>query len=363
MPCFSGSLTMAVPWARRVPSRVMNPCRSRLHGVQVGHLLARQPGQAGVQLGQPVHHVGQPPVQDLPGDLHLGPGVAVAQALGHAHRLVVDRAAALAPVPPAPVAPAAFALLQPVLHQGAQQVKELIDRLARPLQPRVDLGDLLLDGLLGGVRHRAVHKVRRHGAQEAAGPGLAAASHAAVGRAQLLQEHEHVALVGRKAQLVGGHVLQVVRLVDDQVLVLGQDAVLRGQVRDQQGVVDHHDVRRLGLAPGPVEVALVAAEVHAVVRLARLGLGRDLAPGGVLRGHGDGQLAALAGERGGQPHQHLGGQPQLVHAKIAALPEGHPAAQAEVVGAALDQGRAELERRAPSPGWARTACRSGMSLP
>ena len=61
------------------------------------------------------------------------------------------------------------------------------------------------------------------------------------------------ALVGLKAQPVGGGIFQVVGLVYNQIVVRWQYLVTGDNVREQESVIDDDNVRRLGRLPGQIQ--------------------------------------------------------------------------------------------------------------
>ena len=135
----------------------------------------------------------------------------------------------------------------------------------------------------------------------------------------------------RSGQFSGGGrgdpVHQVVRLVDDHHVVIGQHVDLGRRVDGQQRMVGHYDVRTDRLVPGLLgETA--GAERAALRADALLGAHRDLAPGGL--GHSGHELVPVPGggllgplvqpldlppQRGGQDHCRPG---------RTARPEGRP---------------------------------------
>jgi hypothetical protein len=190
------------------------------------------------------------------------------------------------------------------------------------------------------VGHGAVH--RGHQLREQPGPAGAVQARAA----QLGQHALECAAIGVKAQPVSGGVFQMVRLVDHQVLVLGQHVPAGDHVREQQRVIDDQDVRAFGgLARAP-ERARPAQIAGAAIGRAALGIGRNAAPGELLAGAEQRQLGAVAGLRGRQPDQQLRQQAHFLRAAHAAVPQSLEPPRAQVVGAALEHGRAELERQA-----------------
>ncbi len=69
------------------------------------------------------------------------------------------------------------------------------------------------------------------------------------------QQRERACLVDLETQLAGGHILQVMSFVDDQVLIAREDTILGNHVRKQQRMVDHDEMGFVCLPSGPVEEA------------------------------------------------------------------------------------------------------------
>ncbi len=100
-------------------------------------------------------------------------------------------------------------------------------------------------------------------------------------------------------------------------------------------MVDYHDMRALGLAARPMQEAQPIGQRGTLVQVAGFGLGADPLPRPVLAAD-EQQFGAVAGIGGGQPDQTLDQQLDFAMAQFAQLSERRPAAQAEVVAAALD---------------------------
>ena len=168
-------------------------------------------------------------------------------------------------------------------------------------------------------------------------------------------------LGGGGRQLGGGHrgdpVDQVVRLVDDHDIVLGQDDEVLQRVDGQQGVVGDHEVRPAGLLARLLGEAL-GAERAALGPDTLPGGDRDLAPG--LLGDARRELIAVAGpgrlgpfvqplhllaDRGGR----AGVEERVLRVVLGTQAE---ALQAQVVAAALEdrEDRSPAERRLERPG-------------
>ena len=87
-------------------------------------------------------------------------------------------------------------------------------------------------------------------------------------RFDILPLHDGIALRPKAARR---GVFQVMRLVDDQVVVLRQQTTPHLSVGQQKRVVDDHEVCRLRLRPSAMHVAVVlrAVDPHAVHGIAR----------------------------------------------------------------------------------------------
>ena len=79
------------------------------------------------------------------------------------------------------------------------------------------------------------------------------AQNTAGGSAQLAYQAQGISLGSAEAQSAGCRGFHVMAFVDDQVVVLGENAVSGGNIREQQGMVDNQDMRALGDLPGAVE--------------------------------------------------------------------------------------------------------------
>src|SRR5437660_4924296 len=86
-----------------------------------------------------------------------------------------------------------------------------------------------------------------------------------------LEESEQTGTVDLLTQAARRGDFQVMRLVDDQVVVLGQQTTTHLSVGQQKRVVDDHEVCRLRLRPSSMHVAVVlrAVDPHTVHRIAR----------------------------------------------------------------------------------------------
>ena len=80
--------------------------------------------------------------------------------------------------------------------------------------------------------------------------------------------------------MLGGGVLQVMRLVDDQTIGRRKDGGASDHVTKQQGMIDHDHVRVLRAAPGAQEEACAVAHVGAgTAGKAIFSLGAEIGPG------------------------------------------------------------------------------------
>ena len=125
--------------------------------------------------------------------------------------------------------------------------------------------------------------------------------------------------------------LEVVRLVDDEVVVVGEQRAAHLEVGEQQRVVDDEQVRGRGLVAG------VAVEARA---LPGAGAHREPArahavPRRQLRA-GEPQLGAVAGARLAQPCERLRQRPCVVGRGGVGVRRRFPASEAEVVRLALE---------------------------
>ena len=236
-----------------------------------------------------------------------------------------------------------------VLH-GRQRGGQRVGQRIHPARGRVAEVD--------GERGRRLAQPVGHGRGGAlGGGGLGQPPGAAGGRV-----HRGTRQLPRRGR--GDPVHQVVRLVDDDHVVLGQHVDVGGGVDRQQRVVGHHDVRPGRRVPRPLgETA--GAERAALRADALLRAHRDLAPGRL--GHAGHQLVPVAG-RGllgplvqplDLPSQRRGGASvgRVEQRVLRVL--GHAAAlpvQAQVVAPALQDGEgrlpAEQRRQGRGPGAA-----------
>ncbi len=182
--------------------------------------------------------------------------------------------------------------LREVAELGEQSL-DLLDpplhRWQKPLDPGVQiLGQVTRPA--GGHVGQRLPELAEHSAESAQ----------AIEREAAPEEITHLLLGEAEAELGCGLVLQVVRLIDDQVAVRRQDAVVGQHVGEQERVVDDDDVRGFGLRPCPEEEALVAAMEDAAPGDARALLLGELGPDSLLIG-AEMQLGPVARVRLRQP--------------------------------------------------------------
>ena len=139
----------------------------------------------------------------------------------------------------------------------------------------------------------------------------------------------------------------MVRLVDHEVVVLGQEPTPHLGVGEEQGVIDNDQVGRLRLGAGAVDVAILpgAVDPDAVERVAGDGVPPDLlAPI-------EAELGTVAALGGMEPGQELELEHELfgILAGLDEVPA--PAAQGDVIGPALQQAGLEVPGQPlPEPG-------------
>ena len=154
--------------------------------------------------------------------------------------------------------------------------------------------------------------------------------------------------------MLGGGVLQVVRLVDDEALGGGEDGAAGSHVAEQEGVVDYDDVGALGGAAGAEEEAAAVADVGAdAAGEAIFSLSAEVRPGGFLVG-AETELGAVAALGRAEPDEETrqeaagrrsGGGGELRAGRGGGAGGGgallRDAAQAEVIAAAFERGDGE----------------------
>ena len=144
------------------------------------------------------------------------------------------------------------------------------------------------------------------------------------------------------AHVLRGRVLQVVGLVDHDRVGRGQGAAARGEVAQEQRVIDDDDVRGLGaLARTLQEAGAVAHEGAGGVGEAVLALGAEAVPDRVLPGQ-QAQAGAVAVLGAAQPDAEAGEQAGVGGAVGVGQALGRDAAAAEVVAPPLERGHAQL---------------------
>ena len=105
-------------------------------------------------------------------------------------------------------------------------------------------------------------------------------------------------------ELRGRLIFQMVRFVDDERVIVRQNAIARRRVGQEQRVVDDHEVRALGGPTGAKEEALPSLVEDARTRVTGAFFFGNLAPECLLTA-GQSQLSAVAGRRPRQPRQDL----------------------------------------------------------
>ena len=134
-------------------------------------------------------------------------------------------------------------------------------------------------------------------------------------------------------QVPGGLLLQVVRLVDDEHVVVRYHRPAGRQVGEQQGVVDDDEMG--GRRPLPRRPEKAGPPRPRAVDGA---LGRHAVPRGRGVTTSEVQLAPVPGARGPEPDERLGQEPGLALRERVSRPEVRPPLHAHVVRAALQLG-------------------------
>ena len=126
----------------------------------------------------------------------------------------------------------------------------------------------------------------------------------------------------------------------DDVAVFRNQTAAEGQIRHQQGVVDHDDVGLLGsLTGGPEKARGAIAHIQAEAFFAC----GNMVPGdGVAAQQVD--FSAVSRFRALQPDRCLGQQLGVIHRQRIAAGQLPPAAQAEIVGPSLELGYLQYPR-------------------
>ena len=163
--------------------------------------------------------------------------------------------------------------------------------------------------------------------------------------------------VEAEAQAAGGGFFEVMRFVDDQIAIIGQDAAFHRRVGDQQGVVDDQHAGGFGGFARLVERARARHDRSAAVERAAFVFGAQALPGLVFLRAAQRNLAPVAGLAFQQPDQNFRQRAQFVNAGRAAAADGLQAARAEVIGASLHHRGGERAGRARRAAWG-CPCRS-----
>ena len=138
-----------------------------------------------------------------------------------------------------------------------------------------------------------------------------------------------------KAELVGGGILQVMGFVDDDPLIVRDNAAAAHQVGQQQGVVDHYDMGLLGPFPGTADET-GAGPVEQIGAAAAFS-GGHLAPIADIPPQVQVAAVAIGGFGVLQPDRRFAQQPGLLGSQIIAVSQVIPAVQAQIVGPPLEQ--------------------------
>jgi hypothetical protein len=96
--------------------------------------------------------------------------------------------------------------------------------------------------------------------------------------AQTVQVAPHVALGNPKAPLLCSLLLQVMRLIYDEMSKVGQDFAPSSHVGEQQGMVDNDKMSALRLSPRTIEEAIAPSLVSTLSAKAALTMGADPVP-------------------------------------------------------------------------------------
>ena len=201
------------------------------------------------------------------------------------------------------------------LGMGIQEAGQSGEQLAIAPPCDTDAVHQLLDRLHGALPPR----FRRRRRPVCKHSLLGKTSGTCQGVQRLLQSLEGDA----EAELPRGLRLQMVRLVDDELAIVRQEAAAALEVGQQQRVIDHHQVGRLRPLPGRQEAARAAARDGAFPAP----LGGEPLPDGAFLGR-QMQLGPVAGARLLKPDEQLRQEAGLVHAQSLAGAEARPAAQA-----------------------------------
>jgi len=142
---------------------------------------------------------------------------------------------------------------------------------------------------------------------------------------------------------VGGGGFEVVSLVDDKVVIGGQNAVFGGGICQQEGVIDHQNVGTLGSHARFIEGAASAGAFDAVFEFTALVFSRKPAPDQTLGHAVQVQLTAVAALAGLQPDQHLAHHAQFIEIFGFAPAHGVEATRAEIVAAPFEHCRLDIQ--------------------
>ena len=124
--------------------------------------------------------------------------------------------------------------------------------------------------------------------------------------------------------------------VDDDALIVRDNAAAAHQVGQQQGVVDHDDMGLLGPVPGTADETGAGAVEQ--VGAAAAFPGGYLAPVAGIPAQVQVAAVAIGGCGVLQPDRRFAQQPGLLRRQIVAVSQVIPAIQAQIVGPPLEQG-------------------------
>ncbi len=160
-------------------------------------------------------------------------------------------------------------------------------------------------------------------------------------RGKALQQCQQARAVDLLPQPACRRFFQVVRLVDHQVIEIGQQPTPHLGIREQESVVDDDEVRGLGLGASAMDVAVLfgAVNSHTVERVRS-----DLRPQHFLAAVQT-ELRAVPALGRVQPDQDLELELELVGILARFREEPAPPPQRAVVGPPLEKNRLEVPRQ------------------
>ncbi len=183
-------------------------------------------------------------------------------------------------------------------HEARQCLEERVERIPRFRNPAPRRLCNVVDLSLNPWRTRASAEVLGKLGDQSPSSLTRRAWH------QIVEKAEGLPGVQGIAKLLGRFVLEVVRFVDDQMLILRKHAVLRDNVRQEQRMIDDDNVRGLRPRACPVEEAAATTGVLTRPEVADVRVSVQPGPDGAL-GIGQIKLADVAGVGRRQPDQNL----------------------------------------------------------